>query len=194
MRIAWLYPSLIVLACLASLAGCGEDDSPAAPDDPDTSDAPEPLAYFDVASGVGGRVVTDAATLAVYVGPDGADFALFEVTLTGEDAGTTMSLGPDDSAGFDEAVALLTNGVNDEVALWRTVVGGSTAITGSFEEVAFSGGALDGQEPDFAGAEITGISLELDSVSIQSPGDDPNGDGLWTYAFIEGRIVVMGRP
>lgn len=191
MRNVSSYASIISLVCLACLAGCGDDDSPAGPDAPD---AAEPLAYFDVAAGVGGRVVADAATLALYVGPDGADFAIFEATLTADDMGTTMSLGPDDSAGFDEAVALLTNGVNDEVALWRTVVGGSTAITGSFEADAFSGGALDGQGPDFAGAEITGISLELDSVSIQSPGDDPNGDGLWTSAFIEGRIVVMGRP
>lgn len=185
MRNVWPYASIIVLAFLA---GCGDDDSPTAPD------APQPLAYFEVAAGVGGRVVTDAATLSLFVGPDGADFAIFDVTLSGDDAGTTMSLGPDGNSDFDEAVALLTNGVNDEVALWRTLVGGGAAITGSFETDAFSGGALDGQEPDFVGAEITSISLELDSVSIQSPGNDPNGDGLWTDAFFEGRIVVMGRP
>ena len=185
MRNFWSYASIIVLACLA---GCADDDSPAAPD------ASQPLAYFQVAAGVASRVVSDTAGLSLFVGPDGADFALFEVTLTGDDAGTTMSLGPEDSADFAEAVALLTNGVDDEVALWRILSDGSAAITGSLESIEFSGGALEGQEPDLAGAEITGISLELDTVSIQSPGDDPNGDGLWTSAFIEGRIVVMGRP
>ncbi len=184
MRNAWSYASIFVLACLA---GCSDDDSPVTPD------APQPLAYYDVAAGVASRVVSDTAGLSLFVGPDGGDFALFEVTLTGEDAGTTISLGPDDSAGFAEAVALLTNGVDDQVALWRTLSDGSAAITGSLESIEFSGGALEGQEPDFAGAEITGISLELVSVTIQSPGDDPNGDGLWTSADIEGRIIVMGR-
>lgn len=188
MRNLWPYASIILLACLACLAGCGEDDPIAGPD------APQPLASFDFASGVGGRAVSATATLSLYVGPDGADFALFEVVLTGDDTGATLSLGPDDGAGFDEAVALLTNGVDDEVALWRALSDGTTSITGNLESIAFSGGALEGREPDFAGAEITGISLELTGVSIQSPGNDPNGDGLWTDAFIEGRIVIMGRP
>ena len=185
MRTPWQSASILFLACLACLAGCGEDDPIAGPE------APQPLAYFDVATGVGGRTVSATATLSLFVGPD---HELFEVVLTGDDAGTTLTLGPDDGAGFAEAVALLTNGVDDEVDLWRALSDGTTSITGDLESTAFSGGALDGQEPDFAGAEITGISLELDSVSIQSPGKDPNGDGLWTDAFIEGRIVVLGRP
>lgn len=180
--------SYFAVCMLAALAGCGDDDPPTAPD------ATQALAYFDVAAGVGGRVVTDAATLLLVVGPDPGGFTIFEVALTEQDAGTTIPIGPGDHPDFGQAVALLTNGENDEVALWRTLVDGATAITTSFEADAFSGGALGGQEPDFAGAEITGIALELDSVTILSPGDDPNGDGLWTFATIEGRIVVMGRP
>lgn len=180
--------SLFAVCMLTALAGCGDDDSPAAPD------ATRALAYFDVAAGVGGPVVTDAATLSLVVGPESEAFTIFDVTLTEQDAGTTTAIGSDENPDFGQAVALLTNGENDEIALWRTLVGGGAAITGSLEADAFSGGALSGQEPDFAGAEITGITLELGSVTIRSPGDDRNGDGFWTSAFIEGRIVVMGLP
>jgi len=106
---------LAVLFVVAAIAGCGDGDSPAAPS------VPEPLAYFEFASGAGGRIVADAAT-------------------------------------------------------------------------AFSGGALADQEPDFAGAEITGIALELGAVSITSPGRDPNDDGLWTDVMIQGQVVILGHP
>ena len=90
MRTPWQSASILFLACLACLAGCGEDDPIAGPE------APQPLAYFDVATGVGGRAVSATATLSLFVGPD---HELFEVVLTGDDAGTTLTLGPDDGAG-----------------------------------------------------------------------------------------------
>lgn len=189
-RSAWTLRVLATLIVVLAAAGCGDDDPPAAPAAPE----PEPLAYFDFASGAGGRIVADTASLSLVVGPDGAGFALFSEILTEADAGRTIAIGPDDHADFAQAVQLLTNGVNDEVALRRAPVGGWDAVTTSDEATSFTGGALADQEPDFAGAEITGFSLVLSAVSIASPGRNPNDDGLWTDVMIQGQVVILGHP
>jgi hypothetical protein len=103
-------------------------------------------------------------------------------------------LGPEGNADFDQAVALLTNGENDETSFSRGILGGSAAITGGNEVGFFYGGILADGTPDLAGAEVTGVRVVLDTVVIDSPGGDPNDDGIWTDVWIEGRVVLIGHP
>ena len=191
MRRARFLATLFLLPLLAPFAGCGDDD-PAAP--PAPAPTPEALAYFSFNAGVGSPNVADAASVSFHVGPDGADFALFDVTVTNADAGRTIAIDPGEHPEFAQAVLLLTNGTNDGVAFRRAPLGGASAITRSDEETSFAGGVLADQEPDFAGAEVTGISLVLDAISIDSPGRDPNGNGQWTDVTVQGQIVVLGHP
>ncbi len=109
---------------------------------------------------------------------------LFDTALLATDIGTTLSMAP--GVDFDTAVDLLTNGLEDIVRF--TVAGGSG---GSSEHYRFS---LDPGVTDFAGYNIDAIDLEIISFSKESPGSDPNGNGLWTSHTFEGNLIILGSP
>jgi len=46
---------------------------------------------------------------------------------------------------------------------------------------------------DFAGYEVSAIELRLDEVLIESPGSDPNEDGVWTDFTIRGELIFYGN-
>jgi PEP-CTERM motif len=47
---------------------------------------------------------------------------------------------------------------------------------------------------DLQGFQIGSIGLHVDSLTISSPGSNPNGDGIWTDVFFEGTVTVYAVP
>ncbi|MDX2475045.1 MAG: hypothetical protein QNL91_15225 [Candidatus Krumholzibacteria bacterium] len=179
----------LIFLLLLVVAGCGDDDPVSLPPDP------QPLGIMSVLAGAGATTVTDTIRFRISIGPDGGSrFDLVDLSLTNADSGTKIMLGAAESAGFDDAVVLLTNGISDDVEVSTQFPGGGGGETTNNEPGRFDGGILGEYLPDFAGAEITHVVLILDTVVIASPGGDPNGDGVWTDVFVFGRLVVMGHP
>ena len=93
--------------------------------------------------------------------------------LTNSDVGQTIYRDATDPQ-FAAFVANLTNGI-DNTLVFNT----SNAGSGSTESGIF-GGVLGGNGVDLAGFQIDKVGLRVDSLSIVSPGSNPNGDGQWT--------------
>jgi hypothetical protein len=53
-------------------------------------------------------------------------------------------------------------------------------LTSGSTESGIFGGVLGGNGIDLAGFQIDKVGLRVDSLSIVSPGSNPNGDGQWT--------------
>jgi len=49
------------------------------------------------------------------------------------------------------------------------------------------------QGPDLAGYVVHAIGFRLDSLVLNSPGRDPNGDGIWTDWSWQFTIFVLGE-
>jgi hypothetical protein len=88
---------------------------------------------------------------------------------------------------FSLTVNFLENGTNGffEAGLdSSTGIGGLTSIS---EAQLFPG--LNGETLPQAGYQIQSFSFQIDSLSIQSPGSNPNGDGIWTD--MSGQVSLM---
>jgi len=96
---------------------------------------------------------------------------ILTVPISTADIGSTVLI--DDKSTLDALGAYFTNGINDTIQL-SVQVGGSGGGEFESESSAF------GTAPDFAGYTITGIGFAINSLTIDSPGSDPNNDGVWT--------------
>ncbi len=108
-------------------------------------------------------------------------------TFSFVDVGTTFQLTAANTIGWSNFTAKLTDGVDEYI--FNTLANhGSGAIP---ESLVF--GLLSGASgPDLAGYSITRLDLALSSFSIQSPGQNPNGDGVWTDFSFGGTLAVYG--
>ncbi len=106
-------------------------------------------------------------------GPDAALYA--PRALTAADVGQSFDMtGADPSVFF----GLLTDGA-DETLSAAGDTGFSTVSTHTNESVWFSSNSnLTG--PDLAGFDVDRVELVLNSLSFDSPGSNPEGDGNWT--------------
>jgi len=123
----------------------------------------------------------------------------FEVTILDNipidetDVGQQVTLSAVDGPTFEQVADRLTDGVDDYVDL-QVELGGGSARQAARESVWIDGGLSGTLDPDFAGFEIGSVTLVIDAVSFDSPGQDPNNDGIWTDYSFQARIVVVGRP
>lgn len=108
------------------------------------------------------------------------------------DIGSTYHLTSDNAPSFNDCTSMLTNGINDEVVMVSTIVPGGGSFTSGSESEKFVKIGFDAD--DFAGYEIQSIALKLNSMTIVSPGSNPNGDGLWTDFTINADLQVHGVP
>jgi hypothetical protein len=101
--------------------------------------------------------------------------------LTGADAGQTLVASSlNMGASFDAAVALLTNfTLNDYLS-------DLAGFTGSGSE---GDGTNEAGVIDLRGQTVGSVKLVVDQLTIDSPGSDPNHNGLWTDAFFTGSLV-----
>lgn len=102
----------------------------------------------------------------------------FEFEIRASDGPVERTLTEDDGDAFLLVGELLTDGVNDILFARSTYPNGSLTAASSWESKAFTfpqPGRLD-----FEGFAIDRIVLRIDGFAMQSPGVDPNGDGIWT--------------
>lgn len=81
-------------------------------------------------------------------------------------------------ATFDALVQILTNGQDDSLSWFMTNYAGGVS-SGTLESFFFAGSTNLLNGIDFAGSTIDRIDFSIFNESA-SPGDDPNGDGVWT--------------
>jgi hypothetical protein len=114
---------------------------------------------------------------------------LFEgITITPADVGQTFTVTQTTDPDFNNFVALLTNGQPDFISL---TLGGD--LLGRSELTLGKGGGLFGDNPDLLGNTISSISFQLNSLILNTPGTDPNGDGAWTDYSFDGTLIVEGQ-
>ncbi len=183
----------LALALLAVL-GCAHEATTSPLSTARTAASTE-IATFPLALYGGGEAdLLSALTLSLTIRPGGyADsgatprYELFgRDTIRDGDEGKTLVATADDDPDFSAFVALLTDGIDEEVDLWFE--GGGTVTR---ESTFFTG--RPGQRPDFKGYVIDRIEFRVDSVLIASPGRNPNLDGFWTDYDLGGRLVLLGH-
>jgi hypothetical protein len=91
----------------------------------------------------------------------------------------------------DGIVAALTNGIHDTL-FWRllrpangSLLSGSFVNESDFDFVSSSG-------PDFSGFTLDSFGLNVEVLSLTSPGQDLNHDGDWTDLFFKASLEVFG--
>ena len=106
---------------------------------------------------------------------------LFELALVEADSGQRFRL--NSGTEFDQMAGFLANGVDETLGI-RTGNSGR----GANESLYFPG--LNDLPP----FQITSIDLVINSITIDTPGRDPNGDGVWTDFSLNFHIEVFGQP
>jgi len=106
---------------------------------------------------------------------------LLHFVLTTADAGHTLVASAlNMGASFNAAAALLTNlTLNDYLSDLAGFPGGGSEGDGTNEA-----GVID-----LRGQTVGSVKLVVDQLTIDSPGSDPNHDGIWTDAFFTGDLV-----
>ena len=123
-----------------------------------------------------------------------AAVALFdEIVLTVADVGRTFVIASAaDDPDFGSFAALLTNGVDD--SLTAEVHAGNILTNTSDVESRLLQGADGPLAPDLVGSTLQRVELTLEVLSVETPGEDPDGDGEGTDLRVVGRIVFFGVP
>jgi hypothetical protein len=119
------------------------------------------------------------------------DSPLFEqFQLTPSDIGRTFTLTASDEPDFSSFVQMLTNGFNDGLGISDNL----DIITAKAEPEFFTLLAPGNNGVDLQGFQIGSIAMHIDNLIVDSPGSDPNSDGLWTDAVFEGTFTVYAVP
>jgi hypothetical protein len=179
-----IYARGVVASCLALCLGTISPAPAAVPE--------QPLAIAPVDFLAGTSEVLSSLTVWLGYLPANDPFEpqhhLFEnFTLTPADVGRTLTATAQSDSDFPGFVGLLRNGVND-IAMF----GGLNPFTGAGQ---YENGFWKQRPPGNNGIDLRGfsvgrITLTIDSLSINSPGENPNGDGLWTDFAFYGTVRV----
>lgn len=159
-----------------------------------------PLASFDFKGDTGTRAISDQIRFTVSFGwfPESSyseRSVVFDLILSTADVGQTytVSSGPE----FDEAIVSLTNGINEYIycdTRGSQLQGPPGGGWGSLESLIFFGDATGANGIDFAGYDINSISVTINTLTFDTPGSNPNGDGLWTDIEFNATIAVTKVP
>ena len=178
------------LGALLLLTGCGESTAPS---------PPVVLASIPLVVIGGGcpRIFSEAIYYVGYTEElDSPPTALIVDSLrfTSQETGSHIVL-TRSSPGFTSVEDLLTNGVDDllivGLALDDGTCGGGKSL--GPESTLLEDRVAGSSPPDLQGFSIERVTVEIDMASFESPGTNPNGDGIWTDVTIQGRVVIEGR-
>jgi WD40 repeat protein/photosystem II stability/assembly factor-like uncharacterized protein len=177
----WATSSASVLLVAYLLAAC----EPSAERPSPTVNLPSAIGSAPLEFGGGGSTIHTKAAILVQIGSS----PVFDLALVPADAGRILSL--DSGPVFDAAVASLTDGQDSPMNLRSGVPNGVFGNSHNASESAFFGGSLRGRV-DFAGFDIRSLELRIDEVTLDTPGEDPNGDGQWTDYWVRATLTVYG--
>jgi hypothetical protein len=93
---------------------------------------------------------------------------------------------------FDNIVNAITDGVSGYIEAAETDPIGFVQFIHAGSEPQFFGAQVGPSGVDLAGYAIHRIGFRVDSISIESPGTNPNGDGIWTDFSLSGAFVFEG--
>jgi hypothetical protein len=151
-----------------------------------------------VSSGGGVYGITNSLNLTIVGGtsPRSHQPLLFQNVLvqTG-DVGQVYTLGlTDDPADFTLITHYLTDGIVDYLGYQATVGSGGGGRSGVPEALFFSSLPSGSNGIDLEGFNIDYYTLVFTSLDFESPGSDPNNNGLWTDYSYSARFSVYGEP
>jgi len=110
-------------------------------------------------------------------------------SITPADVGRTFTATEANDSNFNNFVALLTNGKLNKVTL---AFGAGTL--GNSELSLTKVGDSFGQNTNLFVSTIDSISLQINSLTLNTPGTDLNGNGVWTDYSFTGTAVIDGEP
>jgi len=143
-----------------------------------------------IASGMSatwGYAANDTALTATLSVNEGGVYSstIFSLVFVDGATGTYTATATTDP-GFASFVSYLQNGVNGTVTL--TLTGTSSGRTGSLSGIETAVFSFPLPE------NITGITMTVNQLAIASPGDDWNGDGVWTDVHMDVSLTAVPEP
>lgn len=120
-----------------------------------------------------------------------------DYAFTRLDIGSVFYLTAEEDPDFTQLAANLVNGQPDRIG-WVTAythIGADYGGTQSYEAGILSGSPFLTNGIDLQGTVIDRFALVVNDLNLDSPGSDPNGQGVWTdlrfsvTLFIEGHVI-----
>ncbi len=145
----------------------------------------------------GRNILYDAVWPVIFYSPQPfmPETVLFEdIELRGPFPVTTFdTLSIDDDPDFLIFSEYITNGINDHLydGHWSATGLLNLILVGPFESIALDT-VVPTFGPDLIGYEIESVVRDV-TIDIQSPGHDPNGDGIWTDIIVTGQYEFYGE-
>jgi hypothetical protein len=169
---------------ILTLNACSDDNCPYGPPPVKAIQ----LAEMTFRSEGGSAIVFSSMALSIYYSGD--VFKLPDIGLRDGSDGYTVVMDTSvvGATGFFEK---MTNGV-DELLLAKFIQPNGFSQDFGQESQLIDGGTTGDLRPDLQGTTISKAVVHFDTVIIDSPGDDPNGDGNWTSVDIVVRLEIMG--
>lgn len=151
---------------------------------------PIPLGEINHDSSGGARVITSGVEFSWT--DERETISLDWGVVTPLDVGETFTQTAVTSPDFNFFASLLTSGTDDQLFIWlhHPVGGAGTLAPESYWLNKF----IQTETVDFYGWQVTEISLTVNSLTIDTPGRNPNGDGIWTDYFYDVTFTIHGIP
>lgn len=126
-------------------------------------------------------------------GYEGERVSMYWEVVTPFDVGKTFRQSSATSESFGFFASMLSSGTDDAFLIGNYLPSGGGSGVANYES-AFLSKFVPTQSVDFYGYEITEVGLTVDSLTIDSPGQNPNGDGLWTDYSYDVTFTIYGIP
>jgi hypothetical protein len=119
---------------------------------------------------------------------------VFETAMvTAGSVGQTISITAADDPDYNSIVQQLTDGVGEYVWFSAELPGGyPLSSQSSLEPVFFFPLPPGNNGTDLQGFTVTGLTLRVDQLAFNTPGANPNGDGIWTDISYHATLMVEG--
>lgn len=152
---------------------------------------PIPLGEINHDNSPGARVIASGVEL---LWNDGGETNFLDWgVVTPSDVGKTFTQSPVTSPGFDFFASMLTSGTDDQLFILLHFPDDGIAGTVTWESYWLSK-FIQTETVDFYGWQVTEISLTVNSLTIDTPGRNPNGDGIWTDCVYDVTFTIYGIP
>lgn len=120
--------------------------------------------------------------------PQSRGIPIFSKNLTLADVGVPFTINSSNNSNFGQIVSLLTNGVTENIYFEVTgELGLGSSIGTSESSLTFN------NANDFQGFVTDTVTITVNSLDITIPGQNPNGDGIWTDFNAKYTLTVESR-